>query len=156
MSDRKFYLKGVNGQISVYEEKVIIERGGVLGFMSQGLAGAKTIPMDSIVSVQFKEGNMFTNGFIQFGILGGRESQGGAFGATQDENSVMIKASTNNEARQIKDYIESIVLNRSKKQGAVVQQLSSADELKKFKELLDDGIITQEEFDAKKKELLGL
>ena len=33
---------------------------------------------------------------------------------------------------------------------------STADELKKFKELLDAGIITQEEFDAKKKQLLGL
>ena len=30
------------------------------------------------------------------------------------------------------------------------------DELKKYKELLDNGIITQEEFDAKKKQLLGL
>ena len=34
--------------------------------------------------------------------------------------------------------------------------VSSADELKKYKELLDGGIITQEEFDAKKKQLLGL
>ena len=34
--------------------------------------------------------------------------------------------------------------------------LSSADELKKYKELLDMGVITQEEFDAKKKQLLGL
>ena len=33
---------------------------------------------------------------------------------------------------------------------------SPADELKKFKELLDSGIITQEEFDTKKKQLLGL
>lgn len=33
--------------------------------------------------------------------------------------------------------------------------VSSADELKKYKELLDGGIITQEEFDAKRK-LLGL
>lgn len=33
---------------------------------------------------------------------------------------------------------------------------SAADEIKKFKELLDMGIITQEEFDAKKKQLLGL
>ena len=37
----------------------------------------------------------------------------------------------------------------------VIQQ-SSADELKKFKDLLDQGIISQEEFDAKKKQLLGL
>ncbi len=33
---------------------------------------------------------------------------------------------------------------------------SDADEIKKFKALLDDGVITQEEFDAKKKQLLGL
>ncbi|WP_159723138.1 SHOCT domain-containing protein [Enterococcus sp. CSURQ0835] len=33
---------------------------------------------------------------------------------------------------------------------------SVADELRKYKSLADDGIITQEEFDKKKKELLGL
>lgn len=33
---------------------------------------------------------------------------------------------------------------------------SSADEILKYKTLLDQGIITQEEFDAKKKQLLGL
>ena len=34
--------------------------------------------------------------------------------------------------------------------------ISVADEIKKFKELLDMGAITQEEFDTKKKELLKL
>ena len=29
-------------------------------------------------------------------------------------------------------------------------------ELQKYKQLLDSGVITQEEFDAKKKQLLGL
>ena len=33
---------------------------------------------------------------------------------------------------------------------------SNADELRKYKGLLDDGIISQDEFDAKKKQLLGL
>ena len=37
-----------------------------------------------------------------------------------------------------------------------LQSISVVDELKNFKELLDSGIITQEEFDAKKKQLLGL
>ena len=41
--------------------------------------------------------------------------------------------------------------------SSVVQAaLSPAEELKKFKELLDMGVITQEEFDAKKRQLLGL
>lgn len=33
---------------------------------------------------------------------------------------------------------------------------SAADEIKKFKDLLDMGIITQEEFDRKKQQLLGI
>ena len=37
-----------------------------------------------------------------------------------------------------------------------VPQNNSIDDLKKLKDLLDAGIITQEEFDAKKKQLLGL
>ena len=41
--------------------------------------------------------------------------------------------------------------------GVVIQQQSSgADEIRKFKELMDEGIITPEEFEAKKKQLLGL
>ena len=34
--------------------------------------------------------------------------------------------------------------------------VSNADELKKYKELLDSGVISPEEFDAKKKQLLGI
>ncbi len=40
--------------------------------------------------------------------------------------------------------------------SAPASAVSAADELKKFKDLLDMGVITQEEFDAKKKQLLGL
>lgn len=36
------------------------------------------------------------------------------------------------------------------------QQHNDLDDLVKFKKFLDDGIITQEEFDVKKKQLLGL
>lgn len=36
------------------------------------------------------------------------------------------------------------------------ESANGVDELKKLKELLDSGIITQEEFDAKKKQILGL
>lgn len=37
-----------------------------------------------------------------------------------------------------------------------IQETTNADELKKYKDLLDSGAITQEEFENKKKELLGL
>ena len=38
----------------------------------------------------------------------------------------------------------------------IVNQVSAADEILKFKNLYDVGAITQEEFEAKKKQLLGL
>ena len=41
-------------------------------------------------------------------------------------------------------------------QKVVNVELSKADELAKFKDLLDKGAITQEEFEVKKKQLLGL
>ena len=39
---------------------------------------------------------------------------------------------------------------------SVVQGISEADEIRKFKGLLDDGLITQEEYEEKRKQLLGL
>ena len=45
---------------------------------------------------------------------------------------------------------------QSETAAASAPQLSAADEIAKFKGLLDSGAITQEEFDAKKKQLLGL
>ena len=61
-------------------------------------------------------------------------------------------------AEEISIVINDLIRNRQKKQGAttIIQQSDAADELSKFKNLLDQGVITQEEFDAKKKQLLGL
>lgn len=51
---------------------------------------------------------------------------------------------------------EQEVSNNGESQSVPQVSNSAADEIKKFKELLDMDIITQEEFDAKKKQLLGL
>ena len=61
-------------------------------------------------------------------------------------------------AEEISNVINQLLQNRQATRGTttVVNSSSDADELAKFKKLLDDGIITQEEFDAKKKQLLGL
>ena len=52
-------------------------------------------------------------------------------------------------------FEKAIKLNKEQAQSNSTG-FSSADEIKKYKELLDAGIITQREFDAKKKQLLGL
>lgn len=48
-------------------------------------------------------------------------------------------------------------MSERKAQPTAAQQSSTvADQLREMKSLLDDGVITQDDFDAKKKELLGL
>ena len=59
-------------------------------------------------------------------------------------------------SKELRDATDEDIEKSKAPQGTIVQQTSTADELKKYKELLDQGIITQEEFDAKKKQLLGL
>ncbi len=53
---------------------------------------------------------------------------------------------------------ELLIARQDKPQTTIKQEIvqSDAAELQRFKELLDSGVITQEEFDAKKKQLLGL
>ena len=52
----------------------------------------------------------------------------------------------------------SLIAPKAKKEIMIQhnEPASNADELKKYKELLNSGVISQEEFDAKKKQLLGL
>ena len=62
---------------------------------------------------------------------------------------------------EIHAALSKLLLDRQEKEShnTVVENIvsaSNADELKKFKDLFDSGVITQEEFDAKKKQLLGL
>ncbi|HAH93581.1 MAG TPA: SHOCT domain-containing protein, partial [Dielma fastidiosa] len=44
----------------------------------------------------------------------------------------------------------------SDSKGESVRNDDLTEQLRKYKSLLDDGIITQEEFDSKKKQILGL
>lgn len=60
------------------------------------------------------------------------------------------------DSKGIRELLCQLLIDRQEKQQSVTLAASTPDELKKYKELLDGGIITQEEFDAKKKQLLNL
>lgn len=62
--------------------------------------------------------------------------------------------SANKVSMKVREVIDDILYNNSSNAAPVPS--SSADELLKFKQLLDSGIITQEEFDFKKKQILGM
>jgi len=80
------------------------------------------------------------------------------FRPADDPYSVTFSADKKNEAEKIKLKIDELISKhrQSNNNSNVVNQISVADELEKFSNLLKKGIITQEEFDLKKKQLLGL
>ena len=144
--------------MDVYEDKVVMSSlatGTSVAFdillsTSTSTHGDKTIYYRNVLSVQFKPSGA-VDGFIQL------ETANTGSGNYAAENSYQFGKSENDIAKEVADYIQEKVEETNKPAVAqIVQKESSADELIKFKQLLDMGAITQEEFDAKKKELLGL
>lgn len=158
MTSMLMELKGVNGQIELYENEIIVKRKGFLAKSTQGFfKGDKTIYLNQITGIEFKEGGNIVNGYIQFTVPGGIERRGGLFGkdgAVKDENTVMFQKKHNDIAKEIKLYIENRIA--TKYQPSVNSKVDGPEEIRQYKQLYDDGIITKEEFEAKKKEILGL
>ena len=147
-------LKGAQRILDVYEDKIVLTQvQNLRSVLTQDyFNGTKEIPFAMISSVQYKPASNLILGYIQFEVAGTRT--GNNFGS---ENSWTFDQSLNHLASEVAEYCKKQVIAAHKPQAAqVVQQSSAADEILKLKQLLDMGVITQEEFDAKKKQLLGL
>ncbi|WP_127848714.1 SHOCT domain-containing protein [Lacticaseibacillus hulanensis] len=70
----------------------------------------------------------------------------------------LVLTNARTTAAQISAFIDNILALQEQESTDTVSvaQNETANEIRQFKSLLDDGIITEEEFNAKKKELLGL
>jgi len=99
---------------------------------------ANKYPLSSVTGI-IQESKSLSKHFVSLTIGGGQKI-------------IMAIPARKEDAVAFVDFVNALM--SSKTTGGA--PLSSADEIKKFKELLDQGIITQEEFDAKKKQLLGL
>lgn len=118
----------------------------------------ETFPISKIQSFALKEPRALSPGTITFRTAQAASSGIGlglgvsaAFGAEQ--NFFFAKADLETAIR-IRDYVSNYGAEKAMQpEGTVV---SVVDEIRGLKGLLDDGILTQEEFDAKKRQLLGI
>lgn len=151
-NDIKEY-KGYNGTLVLTPTGVVIRRG-VKGFLLGGgmLRGDKTIPYRAIVAVQLKKAGMVA-GYIQLTLQGGSESKAGLFQSTTDENSINfhVYGGNNKKFEEAKRIIEERISQSDQK-----PQSGGINDIEKLAELKEKGIITQEEFEQKKKQILGL
>ena len=154
MQKMLFHLTGLNGQIEVYENRIVIRRKGAIAKLSQGFfKGDKEILLSKISAIQVKPGTIITNGYIQFSLSGGNESTKGLSEATRDENTVFFLKKYNNEVMKLKERIYSLLENNSPSEN--VNNASAADELLKLKKLLDEGILNEDEYQSEKSKILN-
>ena len=159
----KYCMVNNSGKIlDVYDNRVVFTSTNSTSTLVTGVIfgtsvtqGEKTIYYKDAIGVQYKPSSVL-DGYIQIETAaGGVSSSSSQYGG---ENAIQFSGKERNaEAEVIVSFIKKQIDKiKNAPVGGVVQQISPAEELKKCKELLDLGIISQEEFDAKKKELLGI
>jgi hypothetical protein len=150
----EFSLKGVDKDLFVEGTKIKIHKRK--GFLQAETD--KTIPIGKVSSIQLKKPGLAA-GYIQFSVIGDHSISNMVSGSTMqaatDENAVLFMGNEAYEvALKIKEYLEAF--EEGKSPGAIPGgSVSAADELRKFKALFDEGVISQEDFEAKKKQLLS-
>ena len=154
------FAKGNNGQLELLEDRIRITRKGFMAFFWHGMKGDKEILLSAITAVQWKAVTgksaflQLAPGYIQFSFIGGQESKGGLGNAQSDENTVMFDKAQEPAFQAIHDEIQKRIKLNTPKQNRQIAPLSVADEIKKLAELRDSGILTPDEFNAKKRRLL--
>jgi hypothetical protein len=148
-------VKGTNGQLSLFEDKIRIARKGFFGLTLHGLKGDKEIYLTQIASIQFKKAGMVA-GYIQFAFVGGQEAKGGLWQGISDENTITFN--TKKKSKEFEDMKALIEQQIAKVKGGAASQgrAGGVDDLKALKQLKDEGVITEEEFAQKKKQILEI
>lgn len=150
-----YFMNGLQGTLAVYEDYIEFDFSGsaVKKYMS-GFGGVKKVYYHQINSIQKRDATDVVNGTIEFELPGMAAS---AF--SQNENLISYLPKYQEEAEKIYDFVNDKILSihNAKTQPAQVVQneVSPMAKLKEAKELLDMGIITQEEFDEIKAKCLA-
>ena len=150
--------KGGKTKIIISDGTLTISRPGIVSKFSHGFVGDKTILINNISAVQLKKAG-FARGYIQCILPGTTEKKVGIVNGSIDENIIYFDAGFNKDeinanAEEIKLYIENYNSSNTKNTSETQVQKNKYDELKQIKELLDDGVINQEEFEKEKEKIL--
>ncbi|MEK4148904.1 SHOCT domain-containing protein [Robertmurraya sp. FSL W8-0741] len=143
-----YTFKKPNTIVELTDDGVIFKRGKNDLMIHKSLRGETKVLYSQIQEIKFKEASLTSSGYLQLSTP--RSSMVGILRTVdQPQNAVKFKRDQNEEALKLKAEIE-------KKMNYQSSSGSDLNSLKELKSLLDDGIITEEEFQAKKKQILDI
>jgi hypothetical protein len=131
------------GQKTVRNNGLFLATNKKIFFYAKRMTGyeSESFPYSKVSS--FESGKKLLGHYINFYTSG---------------NKVSMKYIQDGNIGNFINYVKSKIENDSRKEESkqTVNNVSIADEIKKLAELKDNGILTEEEFNTKKKQLLGI
>jgi hypothetical protein len=154
--------KGTNGQVELLEDRVRIKRQspaskGPAHLWSHGAKKDKEIPLTTVTSIQLKLPGRITSGSIRFEIRAGNEANSAVIQAAREENTVTFNTEQQPAFMELKEATEKQRVATMAKLAsfAAPAAISSQDALKRLTDLRDRGVLTEDEFQERKKRVLG-
>ena len=147
--------EGNNAYLLLLEDRVRIRRKEEKTFLNQGFIGDRDILLSQISSVKLKRATAFSPGNIQFFLFGSDGTKG--LDTDQNRNTVSFSRVQQAEFAKIQTMVETkMASTRVAIAKSRPHNISYIEELEKLAVLRDRGIITEEEFAAKKRQILGI
>lgn len=156
MTKPLFTMKGQDGIVELWPTKITIKQIGMMSRMNKGFIGDKDISLRSISSVQLKKPRL-TNGYIQFVFAGSQDRKSGLMAAVKDNNTVMLTGKDYKQGLELKLRIEQLQAEPIQVQARnnSISGSTRVDQLSQLAKLLEQKIISREEFEKEKALILG-
>ena len=145
--------ESTRGKIEIVGEKIRITHKGFVAF-TEGTTGTKEILISQISSIQFRPAGKLLLGYIQFTFPGSQDTKG-LTASAGDENALTFTDEEQPAFEVLKEKIDEM-RNDFAQAPTGAAPVSQMDELEKLAALRDRGIVSEEEFQAKKKQILGI
>jgi hypothetical protein len=136
---------------------VHIEHSGALSRLTVG-KGSKRIPISQITAMHLKPAGGVFSGYLQFSMAGAVETRSqfgrSSYDAAGDENSIMFTQYEQPYFEKFREAVEQAIAAQRQGQVSPALDLDFVGQLKGIAELRESGVLTEEEFQQKKAEIL--
>lgn len=147
-------IRGINENLELAKDKVIIRRFGTTNAQTTGLNSDRIIFIADITGMQMKPAATMS-GYILFSHADSHPFEGGIVEASHYPDAFIFGQESNEEVASFKWKVEQLMHEFKQHPAPNPPKGNLAEELRSLAELKQQGLLTEEEFEAAKKKLLS-
>ncbi len=146
--------KGLNGTVELLDDRIRISRTGFFA-KAGGYHGETEIPIAAITSVEIRPAGWVAPGSIRFGVPGARpRTLGDRVNRKPEQNTVEFDSQNQSDFQRIATVVESKTSQPAPTPPAG-SETGVLHQLERLTELRESGALSESEFEAAKRRILG-